>query len=552
MAVYNLLESTMSKRTTTTTTTRQEYEYETDTVSSSDVSFYYRSQMAPRSYSIPRRPAVLTSRSMSLGSSSGSLAVVAVDPATCKLRNRTALEVIEGSEREKRELAQLNDKFANYMERVRFLEIHNKKLELELAALEGRDKCQESSKVREMYEIEMYEAARLIGETAKDKEKAEARIGEVEDEAQRFRRRYQELLGLAGEDAAKIEDMSGQLARNEAEVAMLKRRCVDVQDEARRYKTELQRLLLDIQRLAGELEAETLQQGELWNEKCDLEEELDYLRQTQANELQDLCTDLGSATLTGSGSGSGDAMAAAAGGADPAAEHFQSELGNAINEVRNEYEMIINSQRQEMKHWYSLRAQELDTRQRLDQADAEHAAKKTRELRETVAGQKRQVAEMKARNAELEARVQQLEEAFRSEQDEGLNKRRLKQQEIDATRSRQAQLMRDYEVLARAKTTLQDEIRTYRRLLEGDSHVNGLKQVVEDITPPSHKASKAPGVVLPITRRDISPGREPASGNSSNSNPGSNTQLLCISEYSMASETYEEQVATARSTVRSY
>lgn len=536
MAVYNLLESTVSKRRTTTTreSYEYEYEYEADTVSSSDVSFYYRSQMAPRS-TIAGRPAGLTSRSMSLGSSSGSLAV-----AECKLRNKTALEVIESSEREKRELAQLNDKFANYMERVRFLEIHNRKLELELAALEGRHNCQQASRVREMYEIEMHEAARLIGETARDKERAQARIAEVEDEAERLRRRYQQLLGLAGQDAAKIEHMSEELARGEAEVARLKRRAADVQDEARRYATELQRLLLDIQRLAGELEAERLQQSELCNEKCELEEELDCLRQAQANELQELWAATGPATGS-------LPVAAACGAPEPAAQHFQSELGNAIKEVRNEYEMMLNSQRQQMKHWYSLRAQQLHTRQRLDQADAEHAAKKTRELRETVAGQKRQEAEMRARNAELAARLTQLEEAFRAEQDEGLNRRRLKDQEIEAARSRQAQLLRDYEALARAKTTLHDEIRTYGRLLEGDSHVHGLKQVVEDVHVPRPllKASQAPGVVLLVARRDTSPGREPAS-------TSSNAQLLCISEYSMASEACGQQGAAARSTLSSY
>ena len=48
MTVYQLLESTVTR------TTREEYE---DSVS--DVSFYYRSQMAPRSTSLPRRPAAL-------------------------------------------------------------------------------------------------------------------------------------------------------------------------------------------------------------------------------------------------------------------------------------------------------------------------------------------------------------------------------------------------------------------------------------------------------------------------------------------------------------
>jgi Intermediate filament protein len=41
----------------------------------------------------------------------------------------------ENREREKRELSQLNDRFASYIERVRFLERDNKKLQSEIDQL---------------------------------------------------------------------------------------------------------------------------------------------------------------------------------------------------------------------------------------------------------------------------------------------------------------------------------------------------------------------------------------------------------------------------------
>ena len=41
----------------------------------------------------------------------------------------------ENREREKRELSNLNDRFASYIERVRYLEAQNKKLQLELEHL---------------------------------------------------------------------------------------------------------------------------------------------------------------------------------------------------------------------------------------------------------------------------------------------------------------------------------------------------------------------------------------------------------------------------------
>lgn len=57
------------------------------------------------------------------GSGSSSMALVGVNAAR---------------HREKRDLEQLNDKFAQYVEKVRFLEAQNKKLQLELNVLRSR------------------------------------------------------------------------------------------------------------------------------------------------------------------------------------------------------------------------------------------------------------------------------------------------------------------------------------------------------------------------------------------------------------------------------
>ena len=226
---------------------------------------------------------------------------------------------------------------------------------------------------------------------------------------------------------------------------------------------------------------------------------------------------------------------------DPS-QYFKSELADVINDVRNEYELIINSQRSEMNHWYSLKVQEIDTRIRLDQADVEHAIRKTKELREQVCGQKRELAGMRAKNGEVEARIRELEELLGSEGQEGAARLKERDAEIQALRARQMELMSDFEALSKLKSTLHEEIKTYRRLLEGDSSIEGLKQVVEDIEQTQGRM-RSGGVVLPIRRSTT-----PTSSSRENNNNNNNNQLLCVSEYSLRSEaSYEEQMQKYRS-----
>jgi intermediate filament protein if len=98
-------------------------------------------------------------------------------------RGSSALVAVnETREREKRELCQLNDKFAQYVEKVRFLEAQNRKLQLELEALQNKA-GQGSSKIKEMYEVEMSEAKKLIDDTTRDRAAAEVKARDAEKEA---------------------------------------------------------------------------------------------------------------------------------------------------------------------------------------------------------------------------------------------------------------------------------------------------------------------------------------------------------------------------------
>jgi len=113
----------------------------------------YRSAMSPRVTNIQRsRPSALSGAGVmtrvyqSIQSTGGGfgpgLAALANFPGVPMRGSTSGNTALVGfnltRQRDKRELEQLNDKFAQYVEKVRFLEAQNRKLVLELDALRSR------------------------------------------------------------------------------------------------------------------------------------------------------------------------------------------------------------------------------------------------------------------------------------------------------------------------------------------------------------------------------------------------------------------------------
>lgn len=92
-------------------------------------------------------------------------------------------------EREKQDLRDLNERFANYIEKVRFLEAQNKKLAGELEELKSKW-GKETSAIKEMYETELEEARKLIDATNKEKVTLDVRVTELIDQLERQQKEY--------------------------------------------------------------------------------------------------------------------------------------------------------------------------------------------------------------------------------------------------------------------------------------------------------------------------------------------------------------------------
>jgi intermediate filament protein if len=85
-------------------------------------------------------------------------------------------------------LGELNDRFAGYVERVRFLEAQNKKLQIELDVLKSKWGS-ETKQIEQMYKVELEEARSVLNDTSKNKDFFQLQLVKQESELETMRRR---------------------------------------------------------------------------------------------------------------------------------------------------------------------------------------------------------------------------------------------------------------------------------------------------------------------------------------------------------------------------
>ena len=178
----------LGSRSGTSYETRHIRQYETEGGSS------YKSTIAPRHLVIQRTiSGTLGSGVRSLSASrsgySYDAAGLGAPAGAYAAVTSTGVNAVKSSrDREKKDMQDLNERFASYIEKVRFLEVQNRKLAEELEKLKARW-GKETTQIKAMYQAELDEARRLLDEAEKDKARLEIRTASLEEQLEEARQR---------------------------------------------------------------------------------------------------------------------------------------------------------------------------------------------------------------------------------------------------------------------------------------------------------------------------------------------------------------------------
>ncbi|KAM3604341.1 uncharacterized protein V6R79_009700 [Siganus canaliculatus] len=356
------------------------------------------------SYSFSSAPTIYSVKTQRLRSSAA-MPRLASENLDFSLSDAINSEFITNRTNEKVQMQSLNDRFASYIEKVRFLEQQNKILLAELEQLRGKG----TSRVGDLYEDEMRELRRQVDQLTNEKARVEVHRDNLADDIERLREKLQDEIAQR-EDA----ESNMQSFRQDVDNAALAR--------------------LDLER-----KVESLQDEINFLKKLHDEEMLEL--QSQLQQQQHVQVDM---------------------------EMAKPDLTAALRDVRLQYENLASKNIHESEEWYKSKFADL-TEAAARNNDALRVAKQeANDYRRQVQALTCEVDALKGTNESLERQMREMEENFSLETGGYQDTVGRLEEDIHNMKDEMARHLREYQDLLNVKMALDIEIATYRKLLEGE------------------------------------------------------------------------------------
>ncbi|KAM4699159.1 keratin, type II cytoskeletal cochleal-like [Discoglossus pictus] len=308
---------------------------------------------------------------------------------------------------EKNQIKGLNNKFASFIDKVRFLEQQNKMLETKWSLLQDQKtaRCQ----IEPLFEAFISNLRRQLENLTCERARLDSERNSMEEAVEELKRRYEEEVN--------------RRTAAENEFVSLKR----------------------------DVDAAFMNKAELQAKADSLNDEINFLRTLFDAEIGQLQAQISDTSVVVSMDNS-----------------RSLDLDSIIAEVRAQYEDIANRSRAEAEAMYQSRFEELRTTAGRNGNDLQSTRNEISELTRTIQKLKGEIESVKAQRATLEAAINDAEGRGEAAVRDAKNKLSELEAALQKAKQDMARQMRDYQELMNVKLALDIEIATYKKMLEGE------------------------------------------------------------------------------------